>query len=120
MALTANITTPDGVDHPEAYGLIYPMQITALDTEMSIRADIHCWHNQAAREAGKAELSGFPASVSWSGAEAGVKLVETLAGLAGITWGADPVANATLAQESIVAALEAAVVSVDTRFSRDV
>jgi hypothetical protein len=118
MALTANITTPDGVEHPEAYGLIYPMQITALDTEMSIRADIHCWHNEAARESGKAELNGFPASVSWSGDDAGVKLVETLAGLAGVQWGADPVANAMIAQQSIVAALETAVVSVDTRFTR--
>ena len=119
MSLSAHITTADGVEHPAAFGLVYPLSIVSLADRMEIRADIHCWHSEAAFTADAAELAGFPATVSWSGAEAGQKLVETLAGLAAVAWGADPLTNAIAAKDAIVAALETAVVAVDTRFSRE-
>jgi hypothetical protein len=119
MSLTAHITTADGVEHPAAFGLVYPLSIVSLADRMEIRADIHCWHSEAAFTANAAELAGFPATVSWSGAEAGQKLVETLAGLADITWVPDALTNAINAKDAIVAALETAVVAVDTRFSRE-
>ena len=118
MALTANITTPDGVEHPNAYGLIYPMQITALDTEMRIDAGIHCWHDQAAKVAGRSELAGYPQPISLSGEAAQIALVTGLAPLAAIEWVADPVVNAGLAEAAIIAAMEAVVIGQFPMFSR--
>jgi hypothetical protein len=118
MSLVANITTQDGVNHPLAYGLVYPLSIVSLEDRMEIRADIHCWHSQEAFNNNSAELSGFPATVSWSGMDAGQKLIETLSGLTSIQWGDDPLVNAISAKDAIVLALENAVVSIDTRFVR--
>ena len=118
--LTANLTTPDGVNHPAAHALVYPLTLTNLSDvgDVSVSCLIHCWHSADARLNGAEELSGFPASITWTGAEAGALLVAALSGLAEQSFSGTAEEKATAAQAFLVDQVEQSVIARDSRFTQ--
>jgi len=118
MALTANITTPDGGEHPNVYAEVYPLIIQTVTGDTELKMSVHCWHDLAAKQADKRELQGYPAEIRLAGEAAQIALVTGMAPLAGIEWTADPVTNAGLAEAAIIAAMEDVVTEQFPMFSR--
>jgi len=118
MALTAVITTDDGVEHTNAYAEVYPLTIQTVTGDMSLSMQLHCWHDLAAKAAGRGELAGYPQPISLNGSAAEVAIVTGMAPLADIEWTEDPIVNAGLAQAAIIAAMEDVVIGQFPMFSR--
>lgn len=118
MAMTAMIETSDGVTHPNAFALVYPLTLQTLTGDAQLRMTVHCWHSVDSRSAGKAELDGFPTEIQLDGDAALAAIVGGLGSMSAISWGSDPVANALVAESAIIAALENTVVGLMPQFSR--
>ena len=118
MALTASITTSDGVTHTNAHALVYPLQIQTVAGDQEIRLTLHCWHDEAAKTAGRGELEGYPTEVRLNGEAAMAAIVAGMAPLAEIAWTGNPLADAALAEAAIIGAMESVVMAERPEFSR--
>ncbi len=64
MSLKKSITTAEGTVHPNAY---LKLVKTKFDYDRQrVALYLQCWHDQAAKEAGKAELMGVPERLNQS------------------------------------------------------
>lgn len=118
MSLVGNITTGDGVNHTAAHGLCYPLQIQTLAGDPRVRLTLHAWHSEAARSAGASELDGYPLDLEWHGEAALAAIVAGLSAMSSIAWTGNPIADAQLAEQAIIAAMETAVCAQMPQFSR--
>lgn len=118
MALTANITTPDGGEHPEAFASVYPVTLQTVPNDFRVNLTLHCWHSQAAKEAGMSELAGYPQPISLEGEQAQAAIVAGMAPLAAVKWTDSPIINAGLAEATIIGAVEDIVIEQFPMFSK--
>ena len=70
MSLKKSITTRDGIEHPNAYFKLVRDRFDYVNKRVSM--SLSCWHDQAAKEAGKATLSKVPEKRTFSITDAAV------------------------------------------------
>lgn len=112
MALTAFITTRDGIQHPNVHALIYPVEIRTLPGDYLLRITVHAWHDKTAHDGHYNELEGFPMPVQLQGEAAEAAIIN---GLSSLPFSDPPDSSAI--KEAFVAALENVVVTQDSRFA---
>lgn len=118
MALTASITTADGVVHDSAYALVYPLTLQTLTGDSQVKMTLHCWHSQSSKENQYSELSGYPTEISFHGEAALEAIVNGLSAMADIEWTENPEQNALLAEAAIIEAIEDAIIGQRPEFTR--
>jgi hypothetical protein len=106
MSLTGTITTPDGVEHVDVFAQVYPLILQTVTGSEFCDIDVHCWHSQAAKEAGAQELMGFPKQVSIAGDRFNARMVAMGQDFSAVVWSADPAVAAQQAAGVIVGAIE--------------
>ena len=118
MAMTASITTPDGVEHSAAFAKVYPLTLQVLPGDERFPATLHCWHSAASFAANAAELSGYPQDITLSGAAAQQSIMDMMLSVLPITLTGDPEVDGPATIEAVIAALEEAVIALRPEFSR--
>jgi hypothetical protein len=102
MALTGFLETDDGVQHPNAYGLCFPLVVQTFPTQKA-RWDFNIWHDYDACIAGKSTIKNLGFSVE--GESLGVFMiaaVNSVRATVGETNGHEIVAAAIEQMQSVV------------------
>jgi len=110
MALTGSITTDDGTVHAEVFAQVYPLTLQTLPGDEWARFDVHVWHSEEAKAAGRTELMGFPRNIQLSGEAMLYKLLAMGQAFSSGAWSEDPVTAAKQAQQVIITAIEDAAI----------
>lgn len=118
MAMTASITTPDGVTHAEAFAKVYPVTVQVLPGDEKASVTLHCWHSEAAFNSGASELSGYPVDISFVGAAAQQRIMQAGVALGSVTPTGNPAIDGAAFTEAVIAALENIVIAERPEFAR--
>ena len=118
MALTANITTPDGVEHPSVFGMVYPVTMQTIEGDTHVIIGLHAWHNEAAKLAGKSELAGYPDTITIKDGDALAAIGSGVFAMTALEFTGDPETDLPVALDAVVKAIENAVIAQRPEFSR--
>lgn len=118
MAMTASITTPDGVTHAEAFAKVYPLTVQVLPGDEKASVTLHCWHSESAFTAGASELSGYPVDIQFIGEAAQQRIMQAVVALGAVTPTGDPAIDGPAVTEAVIAALENIVIAERPEFAR--